>query len=100
MKEKARMPVSARKTKHPYITAVKTHCGGNPIIEGTRFPVKSVVFYILKQGMTPEEFIKEFSHLTLSRVYDALSYYYENRKEIDEELAVNYPYLTDKTVCR
>ena len=38
--------------------------------------------------MTPEELVREFSHLTLLQVYDALSYYYENRKKIDKELSL------------
>jgi len=78
---------AAQKIKHPYITSLKTHCGGSPVIAGTKFPVRSVVFYILRQGMTPEELVKEFSHLTLSQIYDALSYYYENKKQIDKELS-------------
>ncbi len=79
----------AQKVKHPYIVSLKTHCGGSPVIAGTKFPVKSVVFYVLKQGMTPEELVKEFSHLTLPQVYDALSFYYENREEIDKELSIS-----------
>lgn len=83
------MPVAQKiKTKHPYIISLKTHCGGSPMIAGTKFPVRSVVFYILKQGMTSEELVKEFSHLTLPEVYDALSYYYENREVIDEEISI------------
>ncbi|MBI2470729.1 MAG: DUF433 domain-containing protein [Planctomycetes bacterium] len=76
------------RTKHPYIVSLKTHCSGSPVIAGTKFPVRSVVFYILRQGMTPEEFVKEFSHLALPQVYDALSYYYENREKIDKELSL------------
>lgn len=76
------------RTKHPYIVSLKTHCGGSPVIAGTKFPVRSVVFYILRQGMIPEEFVKEFSHITLPQVYDALSYYYENREKIDKELSL------------
>jgi uncharacterized protein (DUF433 family) len=83
------MPVAQKiKTIHPYIVSLKSHCSGSPIIAGTKFPVRSVVFYILRQGMTPEELVKEFSHLTLPQVYDALSYYYENREEIDKELSL------------
>lgn len=83
------MPVAQKaKTKHPYIVSLKTHCGGSPVITGTKFPVRSVVFYVLKQGMTPEELVKEFSHLTLPQIYDALSYYYENQEEIDKELSL------------
>jgi len=82
------MPVAQKsKMKHPYIVSLKTHCSGSPVIVGTKFPVRSVVFYVLKQGMTPEELVKEFSHLTLPQVYDALSYYYEHKEEIDKELS-------------
>jgi len=84
------MPVAQKvKPKHPYIASLKSHCGGSPIIAGTKFPVRSVVFYILRQGMSPEELVKEFSHLTLSQVYDALSYYYDNKKNIDEDLSLS-----------
>ncbi len=76
----------ALKVRHPYIRFSKRHCGGSPVIAGTKFPVRSVVFYVIKQGMTPEELIKEFKHLTLPQVYDALSFYYEHREEIDREL--------------
>ncbi len=47
-----------------------------------------MVFYVLRQGMSPEELVKEFSHLTLPQVYDALSYYYDNKEEIDRDLAL------------
>lgn len=84
------MPLAQKiKIRHPYIVSLKTHCGGSPVIAGTKFPVKSVVFYILKQGMTPEELVKEFSHLTLPQIYDALSYYYENKKQIDKEMSLS-----------
>ena len=81
------MPVAQKvKPKHPYIASQKSHCGGSPIIEGTKFPVRSVVFYVLRQGMSPEELVKEFSHLTFPQVYSALSYYYDNKRNIDEDL--------------
>lgn len=83
-------------TKHHYIISLKTHCGGSPVIAGTKFPVRSVVFYILKQGMTPEELVKEFLHLTLPQVYDALSYYYENKGKIDKELSMQESDLRQK----
>lgn len=92
------MAQMAKKTKikHPYIVSLKTHCGGSPVIQGTKFPVRSIVYYILRQGMTPEELVREFSHLSLPQVYDALSYYYENRREIDKDLAVHEEALKKK----
>lgn len=86
------------KIKHPHITSLKAHCGGSPIIAGTKFPVRSVVFYVLRQGMTPEELVKEFHHVTLAQVYDALSYYYENRKIIDKELHDQESVFRDKVL--
>ncbi|MDI6894536.1 MAG: DUF433 domain-containing protein [Bacillota bacterium] len=73
---------------HPHVTRVPGCCGGRPVIRGTRFPVSSVVFYVLRQGMTPEELVREFPHLTLAQVYDALSYYYDHKEEIDQETCV------------
>ena len=79
----------AEKTSHPYIVSDKDYCGGSPIIRGTKFPVRSVVNYVLRQGLSPEELVKEFSHLTLAQVYDALSYYYDCKEEIDREIELN-----------
>jgi uncharacterized protein (DUF433 family) len=39
--------------------------------------------------MTPEELVREFPHLTLAQVYDALSYYYDHKEEIDQEMHAN-----------
>ena len=39
--------------------------------------------------MTPEELVRDFPHLTLAQVYDALSYYYDNQPEIEKEIAEN-----------
>ena len=95
------MPLAQKvKPKHPYVVSLKSHCGGSPIIAGTKFPVRSIVFYVLKQGMTPEELVKEFSHLTLAKVYDALSYYYENRAAIDKELSLTEQQVKVKRQAR
>lgn len=70
---------------HPYIAFRKDVGGGSPIIVGTRTRVSNIVAYY-KLGYSPEELAREFPHLTLSQIYDALSYYYENQKEIDKEI--------------
>jgi uncharacterized protein (DUF433 family) len=51
--------------------------------------VRSVVNYVLRQGLSPEELVREFRHLTLAQVYDALSFYYDHRERIERELAAN-----------
>ena len=92
--------VRRTKIKHPYIVSLKSHCGGSPVIQGTKFPVRSIVYYILRQGITPEELVREFSHLSLPQVYDALSYYYENREEIDTDLATSEKDIRKKMAIR
>ena len=79
----------AEKIDHPYIVSHKDYCGGSPVIKGTKFPVRSVVNYVLRQGLSPEEIVGEFSHLTLAQVYDALSYYYDHKEDIDRDLRDN-----------
>jgi len=74
---------------HPYVISQANFCGGSPVIKGTKFPVRSVVTYVLQQGLSPEELVKEFSHLTLAQVYDALSYYYDNKELIDKDIRDN-----------
>lgn len=80
------MPRATKKVRHPYVSARKDYCGGSPVIAGTKFPVRTVVNYVLRQGISPEELLREFPHLTLTQVYDALSYYYDHKETIEREL--------------
>ena len=83
------MTKSALKVRHPHIVTRKGYCGGSPVIAGTKFPVRSVVNYVLRQGMAPEELVAEFRHLTLAQVHDALSYYYDHQGEVEQDIAAN-----------
>ncbi|MEK6656616.1 MAG: DUF433 domain-containing protein [Nitrospirota bacterium] len=73
---------------HPYISRKKGVCGGRSIIEGTRISVWSLISWY-KTGMSIEEILKGFSHLTPAQVYDAFSYYYDNQEEIEKDIAEN-----------
>ncbi|MDH5718441.1 MAG: DUF433 domain-containing protein [Spirochaetia bacterium] len=75
--------------KHAYIVENTEICEGEPVINGTRITVRSIVQYILYQGLTPEELIRELTQLKLSEVYDALSYYYDNKNIIDDYIKKN-----------
>lgn len=76
-----------RKVKHPYITRRKGVCGGKPIIKGTRIKVSQIAIYYEKMNYSPDDIIEAHPHLTLPQIHDALSYYYENREEIDRQIA-------------
>jgi len=79
----------AKSAEHPYIVSRADFCGGSPVIKGTKFPVRSVVNDVLQQGISPEELVKEFSHLTLAQIYDALSFYYDNKELVDKDIQDN-----------
>ena len=83
------MTRTALKVRHPHIEVRKAFCGGSPVIAGTKFPVRSVVNYILRQGMTPEELAAEFRHLSLAQIHDALSYYYDHQGDVDQDIGAN-----------
>ena len=77
------------KVAHPHITNDPAVCGGSAIIHGTRFPVRSVAMYVLQHGLTPQELVAKFPHLSLAQIHDALAYYYDNRQEIENEITEN-----------
>ncbi|MBW7897493.1 hypothetical protein B188_23160 [Candidatus Brocadiaceae bacterium B188] len=76
------------KVAHPYITSKEDIGGGKPVIVGTRTRVANIVAYY-RLGFSPEELAREFPHLTLSQIHDALSYYYEHQRDIDKEIDEN-----------
>lgn len=73
------------KTDHPYVVKNKEICGGRPTIKGTRTPVQSIVWFY-KEGLDPDEIVKNLPHLSLSQIYDALSYYHDHKKQIENDL--------------
>lgn len=83
--------VVAHKTKHPYITKEKGVQGGRPIIVGTRIPVSTIIWY--KAGKEIYEILSMYPQLSPSQLHDALSYYYDHKKE---EAKMNNMYMTKK----
>ena len=75
-------------TEHPYVTRVDTILGGEPILTGTRTPVRAVAEH-WKFGDTPEEIAHKLPHLNLAQIFDALSYYDDHRAEIEHYIALN-----------
>ena len=42
-----------------------------------------------QSGLTPEEILAHYPRLTLSRIFDALGYYDDNRQEIEADIEAN-----------
>ena len=75
-------------TDHPYIEKVPTILGGEPIIKGTRTPVRAIVEY-WRFGDPPEVIMERLPYLRLAQVCDALGYYDDHREEIEHYIAIN-----------
>jgi uncharacterized protein (DUF433 family) len=74
------------KMSHPYIVTDRRICGGSPVIKGTRLRVVDIAIEYEYLDRTPDEVVSAHPHLKLKQVHDALSYYYENRSELDEKI--------------
>jgi uncharacterized protein (DUF433 family) len=81
-------------TNHPFIIKNKDICGGSPIIEGTRTRVIDIAIEYEMLGRSPDEIISSHPHLNLPQVHDALSFYYENRDELDQKAEQDQEFIT------
>ena len=70
------------KTEHLYVVKNDRILSGEPIIKGTRTPVRAVV-ELWRLGHAPEEIQRELPHLTPAAVFDALSYYSDHQADIN-----------------
>ena len=75
-------------TEHCYIVTDEQILSGEPIIKGTRTPVRAIV-EIWRLGSLPEEIPRRLPHLTLAQVFDALSYYSDHQTEINTYIMRN-----------
>jgi len=83
------------KLSHPYIGTDRRICGGSPVIKGTRVRVVDIAFEYEYLCRTPDEIVGAHPHLKLKQVHDALSYYYENRRELDEKIRKDRQFVED-----
>ena len=76
-------------TEHLYIASNDQILSGEPIIRGTRTPVRAIV-ELWRQGSGPEEICRQLPHLNLAQVFDALSYYSDHQDEINAHIERNH----------
>lgn len=75
-------------TAHRYIVTDPRILRGEPIITGTRTPVRAIV-ELWRQGVIVEAIPSRLPHLTLAQVFDALSYYSDHQDEINVYIEAN-----------
>jgi uncharacterized protein (DUF433 family) len=78
----------ATTTDHCYVVYDPQILSGEPIVKGTRTPVRAIV-ELWRMGVTPEEIPTHLPHLTLAQVFDALSYYSDHQDEIQSHIKRN-----------
>lgn len=76
------------KTEHPYIVRKSGVCGGSPIIDGSRITVR-LIAQLVKTGSSAEEILASYPHLSLAQIHDAISYYFDHREEIEQDIEDN-----------
>lgn len=76
-------------TEHCYIVTDDGILSGEPIITGTRTPVRAIV-ELWRQGIAPEEIPDHLPHLTLAQVFDALSYFSDHQSVIQGYIERNH----------
>jgi uncharacterized protein (DUF433 family) len=54
-------------------------------VTGTRVPLDSVI-HAFNEGATPEEIAQNFPTLDLAAIYAVVSYYLQNRQEVEQYL--------------
>lgn len=75
-------------TQHRYIVNDLDILGGEPIVVGSRTPVRAIV-ELWRLGTLPEEIPTHLPHLTLGQIFDALSYYSDHQDEIHGYMEAN-----------
>jgi uncharacterized protein (DUF433 family) len=77
------MPVTDTK----YVEIRKNRRGEDrAYIAGTRVRIRDIYAHSEIHGESPEEIVAALPHLTLAHVHAALSYYFENRETILDEI--------------
>jgi uncharacterized protein (DUF433 family) len=69
-----------------HIVSTPDTCGGKPRIAGSRIQVKHIVVMHERQGLTPEQIVAEYPHLTLAGIYAALAYYHDHSEEVNVDI--------------
>ena len=79
---------NASATEHPYVERRYDVLGGKPTIKDTRLPVWQIAERI-KLGDSADDLLNAYSHLPAAAIFDAISYYYDHREEIEHEIEEN-----------
>ncbi len=73
---------------HPYVESASSILSGEPVVKGTRTPVRAIVER-WKFGESVDDIARNLPHLRLAQIFDALGYYDDHREEIEKFIELN-----------
>jgi uncharacterized protein (DUF433 family) len=78
-----------------HIEASPDSCSGKPRVAGTRVRVQDIVACHESQGMSPDEIVSGYPHLTLADVHAALTYYHDHRDEVRRQMKEDEDFVAE-----
>jgi uncharacterized protein (DUF433 family) len=69
-----------------FATQIELDDRGTAWIAGTKVKVTEVVLDKIAYGSSPEEIHFQHPNLSLAQIHGALTYYYENQDQVDEQI--------------
>jgi uncharacterized protein (DUF433 family) len=76
------------RSAQPYVMQRSGVAGGKPVVKGTRIPIWQLAER-LKLGDSLDDLLEDYPRLSAAVLYDAISYYYDHRAEIDHQIEEN-----------
>ena len=73
---------------HPQIVSRADVLGGEPVVCGTRTPVRAIVEN-WRMALTPGDVMSAMPHLTLAQIFGALGYYSDHQAEVNTSIERN-----------
>ncbi|MEC4984065.1 MAG: DUF433 domain-containing protein [Oscillatoria sp. PMC 1068.18] len=65
-----------------------------PYLEGTSMKVVELITSVKAYNWSPEELLDNYPHLSLSKIYSALAYYWDHQEEIEIAIAQREQYAS------
>src|SRR3972149_804624 len=78
------------RTEHPHVVVLKRAGGESAVVKGTRIPV-ALIANLFNRGETPAGLLSLYPNLAPGALYDAISYYFDHKAEIDQEIYDDSP---------
>ncbi|MDO8671151.1 MAG: DUF433 domain-containing protein [Dehalococcoidia bacterium] len=82
--------VTEARTEHPHIVVAGGAGGNRAIVKGTRLSVV-LLAALFNRGESPAGILSLYPSLVPGALYDAISYYFDHKAEIDNEIYQDSP---------